>query len=90
MNTSEQHKVTRRFLVNLIYFSDRFRLITQTSSRKMKELTLYLMIKAKSRFCNGANCKKHPQNIRAGYDYNPAVKLNIAIYHAKKGADYVR
>ena len=30
------------------------------------------MIKTKSRSCAGVNSKKHPQNIRAGYDYNPA------------------
>ena len=30
------------------------------------------MIKTKSRSCKGVNSKKHPQNMRAGYDYNPA------------------
>ena len=32
------------------------------------------MIKTKSRSCNGVNSKKHPQNMRAGYDYNPALQ----------------
>ena len=46
MNTSEQHKAT--YLVNLLHFSDRFRLKTQISlirerlTRQIKELALYL------------------------------------------------
>lgn len=40
--------------------------------REFKELTLYLMM-AKSRFCKVVNSEKHPQNILAGYDYNPAL-----------------
>ena len=32
------------------------------------------MIKTKSRSCTGMNSKKHPQNIHAGYDYNPALQ----------------
>ena len=32
------------------------------------------MIKTKSRSCKGVNSKKHPQNIYAGYDYNPALQ----------------
>ena len=40
----------------------------------IKELTLYLMIKTKSRSCKGVNSKKHPRTIRAGYDYNPALQ----------------
>ena len=32
------------------------------------------MIKTKSRSCKGMNNKKHPQNMRAGYDYNPALQ----------------
>ena len=32
------------------------------------------MIKTKSRLCKGVNSKKHPQNICAGYDYNPALQ----------------
>ena len=27
-----------------------------------------------SRSCKGVNSKKHPRNIRAGYDYNPALQ----------------
>ena len=33
------------------------------------------MIKTKSRSCKGVNSKKQPQNIGAGYDYNPAYKI---------------
>ena len=33
MNTSEQHKPTRVSCYNLIYFSDRFRLITQADNK---------------------------------------------------------
>ena len=32
------------------------------------------MIKTKSRSCKGVTSKKHPQNMRAGYDYNPALQ----------------
>ena len=32
------------------------------------------MIKTKLRFCTSANSKKHPQNMRAGYDYNRALQ----------------
>ena len=32
------------------------------------------MIKTKSRTCKGVNSKKHPQNMRAGYYYNPALQ----------------
>ena len=32
------------------------------------------MIKTKSRSCKGVNSKKHSQNMRAGYDYNPALQ----------------
>ena len=32
------------------------------------------MIKTKSRSCPRVNSKKHPQNIHAGYDYNPALQ----------------
>ena len=32
------------------------------------------MIKTKSRSCKGMNNKKHPQNMRAGYDYNLALQ----------------
>ena len=32
------------------------------------------MIKTKSHPCKGVNSKKHPQNMRAGYDYNPAIQ----------------
>ena len=73
-------KKQRADLVYLIYFSDQFRLmITQTSSgsitrKSFKELTLYLMIKTKSRSGKGVNSQKHPQNMRAGYDYNPALQ----------------
>ena len=38
------------------------------------------MIKTKSRSCEGVNSKKRPQNIRAGYDYNPALQsYNVLI-----------
>ena len=32
------------------------------------------MIKTKSRSCKVANSKKQTQNVRAGYDYNPALQ----------------
>ena len=32
------------------------------------------MIKTKSRSCKGVNSKNHPQNMRAGYDYDPALQ----------------
>ena len=32
------------------------------------------MIKTKSHACKGVNSKKHPQNMRAGYYYNPALQ----------------
>ena len=32
------------------------------------------MIKTKSRAFKGVNSKKHPQNMRAGYYYNPALQ----------------
>ena len=72
MNTSEQHIATRPFLVNLTYFSDQFPPDHTDIIKEFK--TLYLMIKAKSRFCKGVNSKKkHRQNTRAGYDYNSAL-----------------
>ena len=32
------------------------------------------MIKTKSRSYKGVNSEKHPQNMRAGYDYNAALQ----------------
>ena len=32
------------------------------------------MIKTKSRSCKGVNSKQHPQNICAGYEYNPVLQ----------------
>ena len=52
------------YLVKLSYFSDQFRLITQTSSGSI----------TKSRPRKGVNSTNQPQNIRAGCDYNPGLK----------------
>ena len=38
------------------------------------------MIKTKSRSCKGVNNKKHPQNMHAGYDYNPALQ-NLQMFN---------
>ena len=42
---------------------------------RAKDLTLYLMIKTKSRSCKGAyEQQKHPQHMPTGYGYNPALR----------------
>ena len=38
------------------------------------------MIKTKS-LCMGVNNKRHPQNVRAGYDYNPAIQNLHAMFN---------
>ena len=44
------------------------------------------MIKTKSRSCEGVNSIKRPQDIRAGYDYNPALQsYNVLIILGAQG-----
>ena len=46
------------------------------------------MIKTKSRSCTGVNSKKHPQNIHAGYDYNPALEKFATFKFEARGFNF--
>ena len=78
MNTSEQHITTRPFLVNLTYFSDQFPLDHTDIIKEFK--TLYLMIKAKSRFCKGVNSKKNTDKIHV-QDMTIILRYKIAMFN---------
>ena len=78
MNTSEQHIATRPFLVNLTYFSDQFPPDHTDIIKEFK--TLYLMIKAKSRFCKGVNSKKNTDKIHV-QDMTIILRYKIAMFN---------